>query len=80
MFLPKGTTYSGPDLRREIEHKVRQLLGRTELKEIASTAKVLVEIADQSSSQNNLLSQQQLSQDSSVQQINGQAASSSMMR
>lgn len=23
MFLPKGSTYSGPDLRREIEHKVR---------------------------------------------------------
>ena len=52
MFLPKGAVYSGPDLRREIEHKVRQLLGRTELKEIASTAKVLVEISDNTSSQN----------------------------
>ena len=50
MFLPPGTTYSGPDLRNEIEHKVRQLLGRTELKEIASTAKVLVEISDNTNS------------------------------
>ena len=32
----------GPD----VEQKVRQLLGRTELKGIAETAKVLVEIAD----------------------------------
>ena len=65
MFLPKGATYSGPDLRREIEHKVRQLLGRTELKEIASTAKVLVEIADNTSSQN-MFPSQQLSNDGSV--------------
>ena len=32
----------GPD----VEQKVRQLLGRTELQGIAETAKVLVEIAD----------------------------------
>lgn len=46
MFLPQGANYSGPDLRAEIEQKVRQLLGRTELKEIAGSAKVLVEISD----------------------------------
>ena len=57
MFLPKGAIYSGVDLRNEIEHKVRQLLGRTELKEIASTAKVLVEISDTNSSQNVLSNQ-----------------------
>ena len=52
MFMPRGSIYHGNDLRDEIEHKVRQLLGRTELKEIASTAKVLVEISDHTSSQN----------------------------
>ena len=46
LFWPSGTNYKGVDLRNEIEHKVRQLLGRTELSEIASTAKVLVEISD----------------------------------
>ena len=50
LFMPRGAIYSGIDLRDEIEHKVRQLLGRTELKEIASTAKVLVEISDHTSS------------------------------
>lgn len=52
IFLPKGQQYNGLDLRREIELKVRQVLGRTELKEIASTAKVLVEISDHANSQN----------------------------
>lgn len=69
MFLPKGSSYSGPDLRKEIEHKVRQLLGRTELKEIASTAKVLVEISENTSSQN-MFPQQNLKNDGSDQQFN----------
>lgn len=60
IFLPKGSQYKGLDLRSEIEQKVRQLLGRTELKEIASTAKVLVEISDQTNSQN-MFSQQNIS-------------------
>ena len=52
LFLPNGASYSGPDLRSEIEQKVRQLLGRTELKEIAGSAKVLVEISDHTQSHN----------------------------
>ena len=34
------------NLGADVEQKVRQLLGRTELKGIAETAKVLVEISD----------------------------------
>ena len=33
-------------MSEEIEQKVRQLLGKTELKEIADTAKVFVEVCD----------------------------------
>ena len=54
LFWPKGSNYKGIDLRNEIELKVRQLLGRTELSEIASTAKVLVEISDQQGGKQNI--------------------------
>ena len=36
----------GMNLGEDVEAKVRQLLARTELKEIAETARVLVEISD----------------------------------
>ena len=52
MFMPVGMKYSGVDLRNEIEQKFMQLLDRTELKEIASTAKILVEISDHTTSYN----------------------------
>ena len=52
IFLPNGgADFKGVDIRQEIELKVRQLLGRTELKDIAGSAKVLVEISDHTSSQ-----------------------------